>query len=81
MWEYLIIDKPASPNNIFRIKIGAILKTADQEQEYILPNRFHFNLINITSLTNKETSHILKNINKNKSKNFDKYTNTIFKIR
>ncbi len=81
MWEYLVVYKSASPNNIFRVEIGAIFKTADEEQENIFANRFHFNLINIASLTNKEAPHILEHINEDEPKNFNKYTDTIFKIR
>ncbi len=80
MGKHLIINETAYPDDIFRIKVSPIFKTANQEKEDIFSHGWHFDPVNITSLAYEKTSHILKNINKNKPKNLDKGIHTILKI-
>ena len=80
MWEDFVVCVPADADDVLWVQVCAILQAADQEQEYILPHRLHFNLINILPFTDKETPHILKHINKDKPKYLHHRTNTIFKI-
>ena len=80
MWEHFIINETTNPDNIFRIKVSSVFKTAYQEKKDIFSHGWHLDSVNITSLAYEKASHILKNINKNKPKNLYKCIHTILKI-
>lgn len=67
MIEKLLENVSCNFNNIFRIHMRTILKTANNEQENVSSFLIHFYTINIRPTYVKEASNIFENFNKDES--------------
>lgn len=74
--KHLLENELRNPNDILRIDMGSILKTANCKQKNILPWVLHLNPINVDGTNIEETSDIFENANKNETELLKSALNT-----
>ena len=60
--------------------MGSIFQAANHEQENIFPWCLHLNFVDIGTSTDEEATHVLENIDEDKSEHLYQLVHTVLKV-